>query len=404
MNILLLGSKGGEHAMARELARAGHTLYCLPGNPGLQQLAHPLSPDTDPIQFARKEGVELTIASSERLLAGGIADRFREAGLRLFGPQARSARIGSSRLVAKQFMLRHEIPTSRFVLCRLPGEVIQAAESFNWQVAIKSLIHDQITLCSSRKEVESAIGGELLVEERLWGDELSLSFFCDGEQWAAMPPIVDQKLLCDGGSGLQTGGMGAWVPEDVPYHEQIEQQIIEPTRKGLVGYRGILSLVIMITADGPKLLEYRCQCGDPEAQTLFPLFYGDLAETFVAAADGHLSRAFPQWKADHSCTVVLSTHNSALGGEVRGLQLLDGLDSIFAYQGATRLERGRVVTAGGRVLSVTGVAPTLAQAVERAYQGAGVIHFPGKFHRTDIGSNCQLGERLHLGSRYSQSR
>lgn len=424
MNVLVVGSGGREHALAWKLLareRTGQVL-CAPGNAGTALLA--TSIEADPLDFpalataALTHGVALTIVGPEAPLAAGIVDYFEGAGLKIFGPTRDAAQLESSKAWAKEQLLAAGIPTAR-------AEVVESAQraratlaAFGYPAVIKAdglasgkgvwVVQDArqadeaIEALFERKALGAA-ADRVLVEQHLAGRELSVLCFTDGERLAMMPPARDYKRLLDGDGGPNTGGMGGYTrPVDATSEllDEVAERILRPIlqRMDTIGapYRGVLYAGLMLTADGPFVLEFNCRFGDPEAQLLLPLLESDLAEVCQAVAEGCLDPDRIHWSQDATCGVVLAAERyptePRLGDEIKGIEALDA--GVCAFHGGTAYRaragtphRGEreLVTSGGRVLTVVAAGPTVAAARERAYANAARIDFRGQQMRGDIG-------------------
>ncbi|MGH7194710.1 MAG: phosphoribosylamine--glycine ligase, partial [Candidatus Saccharimonadales bacterium] len=368
MNILVLGSGGREHALIASLARFGHRLFCHPGNPGMLECASPLfdrqvllSDFEQLAKAAREKLIDLTVVGPELPLSLGIADYFASQKLALFGPSQSAARLESSKAWSKQFMLRHGIPTARFSVCRGKVQALATARALfaeGKQAVVKpsGLTGGKgVVCCDSIEEAVNAIeacigyGEEIVIEERLSGPELSLLALCDGTKMAPLVPAQDHKRLYNGGLGPNTGGIGAVAPvgfADSALLCRIEAEIVEPTLAGLIkegiDYRGTLFFGLMITREGPKVLEYNCRFGDPETQVVLPLLDADLAELMLDCLNGRLDRKKVRFLPLCACCVVLTScgypEAPKLGASVVGLEQLQGQANLRVFHAGTKRE------------------------------------------------------------------
>lgn len=423
MKILIIGSGGREHTLAHTFQRQQHSSYCLPGNPGTDKICLPLPEKwrgIDPndfralAAFAKEEHIDLTICGPEILLEKGIADIFHEEQLLFFGPDRSGSRIEYSKAWAKEFMRKYNIPTARYVICKNSHEANLAIDKYYHQwngVVIKpsGLTGGKgVKVCSSLQEAQKAIeiimdekkyshaGNEVVIEELLEGKEVSIMALCDGKSVLPLLPCQDHKRLYDGSQGPNTGGIGAYAP--VPFLDSdilscIETEIVERTVAGLneekIDYRGCLYFGLMLTEKGPRLLEYNCRFGDPEAQAVLPLIDSNLAELLAACASGSLQGKSIEWKPLSSCCVVMITRGypktCKTGFPIEGLESLENSPDIMAFLGKTKWdEHNNIITNGGRVLGVTATAESLEKATEKAYQAVRQINFQGAYYRYDI--------------------
>jgi len=421
MKVFVIGSGGREHAIAWALARNASVreLIAAPGNGGLSEIARCVRADVgDPralADVAEAEGAALTFVGPELPLVNGVVDEFSRRGLKIIGPDARAARLEGSKAFAKEFMARHGIPTARFAICDSAAEAHRAIASrrFDFPVVIKadglaagkgvSLAHtpEEADATIERLMVEKVLGaaGERIVlEECLIGRECSFLLFTDGEYLLPLPPAQDYKRAQDGDRGPNTGGMGAIsTPHllDEATRERILREIAWPTIRAAAQegfpYRGVLYIGLMLTPEGPRVLEYNVRLGDPEAQAILPRLEGDLLEIGDALVAGELSRVRPRWREDSTLCLVLASGgypgSYQTGYPIRGLEDARRLPEVVIFHaGTTRAPDGTFLTAGGRVLNVVARGRTLADARERAYAAASLITFEQMHYRRDIGA------------------
>ena len=450
LNVLVIGSGGREHALAWKLASSPRVaqVFCAPGNagtaaePGVANAAgsgavateRPFDPQ-DPqavLALARHLQAGLTVVGPEDPLAAGVADVFAEAGLPLFGPTRAAARLESSKAFAKTFMDRHAIPTARFEVAETPSAALAAVARFGSPVVVKAdglAAGKGVTVARDRATAEAAIhqameegtfgeaGRRVVIEECLEGPEVSVLALTDGETVLAFPPAQDHKRAFDGDRGPNTGGMGAYCPAPVlgPEEERfVGERILLPTVRGMAAagtpVRGVLYAGIMLTRDGPRVLEFNCRFGDPETQVLLPLLEDDLAELALAVARGELglwtdSRGrrpaaaggpvVPRLRvSDRSAVCVVMASGGypgryETGKAIEGLEPVESAGAVKVFHAGTKMSGGQVVTAGGRVLNVVATAATLGEAVRDAYRAAGRLRFEGAFYRRDIAARAE---------------
>ena len=422
MKLLLVGGGAREHALAWKLSRESGVsqVVCAPGNAGIAQAVRCVPADVgDPnavLALAEREAVDFTVVGPELPLARGVADVFAAAGRALFGPRRAAARLESSKVFAKEFMKRHQIPTARFVVCQSEVDALAAVTKgpFGFPVVVKAdglAAGKGVTVAPDRETAEAAVratmvdrrfgdaGAQLVVEECLTGQEASFFALCDGQQSVALPSAQDHKRVFDGDEGPNTGGMGAFAPSPLiseALATSVMEAVVRPVLDGLRAegseYRGVLYVGLMLTDTGPKVIEFNVRFGDPEAQVLLPMIETELAPVLLAAATGDLGA--PTWRVStdpHVGVVVAS--DGYPGPYTTGLPI-DGLDEAAAIPGVVVFHAGSAhrdsgfVTSGGRVLTVVGRGVTFEEAIARAYQGVGCISFPGKHVRTDIGQKA----------------
>ncbi|HEU5300056.1 MAG TPA: phosphoribosylamine--glycine ligase [bacterium] len=411
--MLVVGSGGREHVLAWKLARdaASYNLHAAPGNPGIASIGqcHPVRV-TDLARLAglaEQLSTDLTVVGPEAPLADGIVDLFRSRGLRIFGPSRQAARLESSKVFAKTLLRRHGIPTPGFEVFTDPVEALTYVRRHGRPVVVKAdgLAGGKgVVVTSDPAEAERAVldmmvrkihgtaGDRILIEERLEGPEVSVLAFVSGRAVYPLVPAQDYKRARDGNAGPNTGGMGAIAPARVSLVDlaRIVDEVLEPVAAAMADeghpYTGVLYAGLMITADGPQVLEFNCRFGDPEAQVILPLLQGDLAEAMIAVIEGRDPQI--RWSDDAAVCVV-----AASGGYPRkyttGLPIA-GMESVpsgaVVFHAGTAMREGRLVTAGGRVLNVVATGGTLEEARGRAYAGMSAIRFEGMQYRSDIGA------------------
>jgi phosphoribosylamine--glycine ligase len=403
MKILVIGSGGREHALCWKLKQSPKTsvLYAAPGNPGIAQVATCLA-TKDYLAAAESVDADLTVVGPEGPLAEAVVDQFRSKGRAIVGPTAAAARLEASKTFAKEFMLRANIPTARFATVTSAREAQDALRQFDFPVVLKAdglAAGKGVVVANSPDEATQAIaqllspGSSLVIEEFLTGEEVSFIVLSDGVNIVPLEPSQDHKAVHDGDTGPNTGGMGAYCDGRIldEFHKsQILAQIIRPAVEHMRAegqpFTGFLYAGLMMTAQGPKVLEFNARLGDPETQVLMHRMESDFVEPLFAAAHGSLDEGTLLWREEPSVCVVLAAagYPSAVrtGDAIKGL---GQTESVTVFHAGTKLEDNALVTSGGRVLGVTARGPSLPEAIRNTYEEIRHIHFEGMHYRTDIG-------------------
>ena len=416
MKILVLGSGGREHALVWKLRQSPRVsaVFCAPGNAGIAQLATcvplKISEHAALVQFAKNERIDLTVVGPDDALAAGIVDFFQSHGLRIFGPTQHAAQLESSKVFAKEFMQRHGLPTARSGSFSDSIEAQKFCRTMSYPLVVKAdglALGKGVIIAQNSWEAALAIheimdarkfgdaGSRVVIEEFLEGEECSIHALVDGKNYLLLPTAQDHKRALDGDLGLNTGGMGAFSPAaklvTPAMEERIHREILAPFIAGLardgLDFRGMLFPGLMITADGPKLLEFNCRFGDPETQVLLARLDSDLVDLLEATIDGRLGSVQAKWKTESAICVILAS--PGYPGVYSTGRLISGLDQvaddIIVFHAGTRKDGEKILTNGGRVLGVTAVASDLAAAREKAYAAVKKIKFGGGVQfRTDI--------------------
>jgi phosphoribosylamine--glycine ligase len=425
MRVLVIGSGAREHALvARLSADPGVAdIACAPGNPGIARLARTFPLDVGDVEaaaaLAARERVDLTVVGPEVPLGNGIADRFARDGRLLFGPTAAAARLETSKAFAKDFMARHGVPTARFRICAGAGEAAAhvASGTFGFPVVLKAdglAAGKGVVIADDRAAADAAIaaamndrvfgsaGDTLVIEEHLTGPEVSFFVVSDGERAVPIGSAQDHKRIFDEDRGPNTGGMGAFAPSplmDEALASRVMREIVEPVIGGMAAeghpFRGFLYAGLMLTPDGPKVIEFNVRLGDPEAQVILPLIDEPLAPILAAAAGGSLGRSSVRLGGGTLTGVVLASRgypaSSSSGQAIAGIDAAAAIPGVTVYHAGTAVrDGGKVVTAGGRVLTVVGRGDDFAESIARAYAGVMQISFDGMQFRHDIGRKALM--------------
>ena len=424
MKVLVVGSGAREHALAWKFSgeRAVSGVVCAPGNPGMAAVANladvnPGDPDAL-AALAAREQIDLTVVGPELPLDRGIADLFRSKGLRIFGPSRAAAQLECSKVFAKAFMARHGIPTARYRICEEAAaaqDVIDSGE-LGFPVVVKAdgLAGGKgVVVAPDRETAVAAVraamddrqfgdaGSRVVLEECLAGPEVSFFAICDGRRASALMSAQDHKRVFDGDEGPNTGGMGAFTPSplmDDAMRARVLSEIVDPVVAGLRAegreYCGFLYAGLMLTCDGPKVIEFNVRFGDPEAQVVIPMIAGDLAPRLAAAADGALDDTPIAFGPEPHVGVVLASGGYpgpfTTGYPIEGLAQAEAVPGVVVFHAGTSTEAGsgRLLTAGGRVLTVVGHGATYEAAIARAYEGVSKISFERMHFRNDIGQKA----------------
>lgn len=415
-NVFVIGEGGREHALAWKLAQSKSLgkLFVSRGNPGTETCATNLNIEVNDtkslINFAKKNQIDLTVIGPDNPLANGIVDKFEKAGLKVFGPSKQSAKIEWSKAFAKRFMTEVGIPTASFKVFSDYKKAKSFLKKANYPLVIKfsGLAKGKgVFVCKTQNETEKVLakifldkefgdsGIKVVVEEFLEGDEISVHTLCSKNGFKTFPASQDHKRLLDNDLGPNTGGMGSFAP--VPWvntelMKKITKQIVEPTIQSLqkkdLNFQGCLFPGVIVTPNRPKVLEYNARFGDPETQTYMRLLKNDLLELLNACLDNKLDKVRLRWEKGYAVCVVLTTQGyptkPVFGDSIKGLEEAEKMDGVVVFHSGTTKKGNRLLTAGGRVLSVTAVGKTLKEAQEKVYSAVNKIKFKGMHFRTDI--------------------
>lgn len=417
MKVLVIGGGGREHALVWKIAQSPlvEEVFCAPGNAGIAGQATCVALKVDDIDglldFARKEQIGLTVVGPELPLTLGIVDRFREAGLTIFGATRAAAQIEGSKSFSKDLMAKYGVPTAAYGTFTDRDQAVAFIERQGAPIVVKAdglAAGKGVILASSVEEAVAAVdsilcegvfgsaGARVVIEEFLEGEEASFLAFTDGERIVPLASSQDHKAVYDGDTGPNTGGMGAYSPAPVvtsEIHAKIIEQVLKPTIAGMAAegcaYSSIIYAGLMIKDGELKVLEFNARFGDPETQPLLARLKSDLVPVLLACARGDLSGVELEWHDKAAVCVVMAAGgypgDYAKGQVIEGLDAAAGIEDLTVFHAGTVLQDGKVVTAGGRVLGVTGLGTTVAEAIERAYQGVKAISWPKVHYRSDIG-------------------
>lgn len=416
MKILVVGSGGREHALVWKMAQSPRTpqIFCAPGNAGIEGLATCVPIKADDIAglkaFALKEGIDLTVVGPEAPLALGIADEFRKARLKIFGPTKAAARLESSKSFSKDIMAANHIPTAVSRSFEQMDQALAYLDAHPAPIVVKAdgLAQGKgVVVAMTREEAKQAVrdameksifgqaGQRVLIEEFLDGEELTIMAFTDGNTVVPMIPAQDHKRIGDGDAGPNTGGMGAYAPAPIATAalcDQVTRQVLQPTVDAMARlgcpFQGVLYAGLMIVRGTPYVLEFNARMGDPETEVVLPLLKTDLVEVMEAVVEHRLDELQVEWTQDTAVCVVITSPgypgSYQTGLPIQGLPLAADRSHVAVFHAGTKRESGTVVTAGGRVLAVSAWGPSLLHARAQVYQAVQGITFPGCHYRTDI--------------------
>ncbi len=416
MKILLIGSGGREHALAMALKKSEHCgkLYCAPGNAGIAEIAKcvelNISDHAAVIEFCHKHDVEFVVVGPEGPLVGGLTDALLEVGIKHFGPSSRAAQLEGSKGFTKDLCREFNIPTAAYgrFTTAATAQAYLAKQKLPIVIKADGLAAGKgVVIAATKAEAEAAIdacfagvfgkaGAEVAIEDFMEGEEASFFALCDGTHVLALATAQDHKRVGEGDTGPNTGGMGAYSPAPVMTAALVKRtlaEIIVPTVAAMATrgspFKGVLFAGLMITKEGPKLIEYNARFGDPETQVLMMRLKSDLLELLLATADGTLHHKKAEWKKDVALTVVMAADGypgtPKKGTEIRGLGKADKLKHVQVFHAGTKRDGDRLIADGGRVLNVTALGDTVAEAQKRVYEAIAKIDWPGGFCRSDIG-------------------
>ena len=420
MKVLVIGSGGREHTLIWKINQSPKVsqIYCAPGNAGISQLAQCININADNIEelvnFANKEKIDLTVVGPELPLSKGIVNEFNRWGLKIFGPSQEAAEIESSKVFSKYLMKKYNIPTANYEVFQNSEEALDYIKQQTFPLVIKAdglaagkgvfivknldQVVDALNTLMEEKKFGEA-GRQIVVEEFLEGEEVSILAFCDGKAVVPMISSQDHKKIFDNDQGPNTGGMGAYSP--VPFYtteikEKVCREILKPTVKGLRNeekeYKGVLYAGLILTKEGPKVLEFNARFGDPETQVVLPGLKTDLVDILNAVIEETLHKINIEWEDNAAVCVVVASGGYPgkypKGKVISGLEGLEKMKDIVVFHAGTKLQDGKVITSGGRVLGITARDETISKAKERAYKGVKEIYFEDMYYRKDIASKA----------------
>jgi len=420
MKVLVIGSGGREHTLVWKITQSPKVskVYCAPGNAGISRLAQCVNIDADSIEklvdFAKKEKIDLTVVGPELPLSRGIVNEFNKQGLRIFGPSKEATEIESSKVFSKFLLKKYNIPTANYEVFQNSEKALDYIQQQTFPLVIKAdglaagkgvfivknLLEakDALNTLMDEKQFGDA-GRQVIIEEFLEGEEVSILAFCDGKTVIPMVSSQDHKKIFDNDQGPNTGGMGAYSP--VPFYpDEVEKRVLEeilkPTIKGLQRegkeYKGVLYAGLILTKEGPKVLEFNARFGDPETQVILPRLKTDLVDILNAVIEGSLHKINIEW--NNNCAVCVVVASGGYPGKyqkgkvISGLERLEKMKNIIAFHAGTKLQDNQVITSGGRVLGITAWDETISKAKERAYMAVKEIYFEDMYYRKDIAAKA----------------
>lgn len=417
MKVLVVGSGGREHALCWAIAKSPKCtkLYAAPGNAGIAAVAECVDILADDVPgivaFAKATSIDFVVVGPEVALVKGLVDKLEDEGIKAFGPSAKAAQLEGSKAFMKDILGKYGIPTAAYGTFDEPDAAKSYIMKQDTRLVVKAdgLAEGKgVILCHNKNEAYAAIdhmmierafgaaGDEILIEEFMEGEEVSFFALVDGKKAVAFASAQDHKAVHDGGTGPNTGGMGAYSPTPVvtqQLHDQIMADIINPTIQAMADegcpYKGVLFCGLMITKDGPKVLEYNVRFGDPECQVLMARLKSDVLDALLACCDGHLDKVKIEWRDETALLVVMASNgypgHYSKGSVIKGLDLASAIEDITVFHAGTKAKGNTIISNGGRVLGVTALGKTVKDAHDKAYQGVAEIDWPDGFCRTDIG-------------------
>lgn len=417
MKVLIVGSGGREHAIAWSVAKSDKIdkIYCAPGNAGISEFAECVPIGAMEFEklvaFAKEKEIDLTIIGMDDPLVGGVVDAFEEAGLRVFGPRKNAAILEGSKAFSKDLMKKYHIPTAAYENFDDPEKALQYLETAKFPIVLKAdglALGKGVLICNSLEEAKEGVksimldkqfgtaGNTMVIEEFMTGREVSVLSFVDGKTIKTMTSAQDHKRALDGDQGLNTGGMGTFSPSpfytdevDAFCQKYIYQATVDAMRAEGREFKGIIFFGLMLTADGPRVLEYNARFGDPETQVVLPRMKSDIIEVMEACIDGTLDQVDLEFEDNAAVCVVLASEGYPVkyekGLEISGLESFKDKEGYYCFHAGTKFENGTIVTNGGRVLGITAKGKDLKEARANAYAATEWVSFDNKYMRSDIG-------------------
>jgi phosphoribosylamine--glycine ligase len=420
MKVLVVGSGGREHALVWKISQSKSVdeIFAAPGNAGISEIAQCVNISGDDVEglvkFAKEKNIDLTVVGPEAPLVKGIVDTFERGNLRIFGPVALAARLEASKVFSKQIMIKSGVPTPACEIFDDPQQAKDYINKTSLPIVVKAdgLAQGKgVIVASTRQEALEAVtsimeqkvfgeaGKQVIIEECLVGEEVSILVFCDGENFIPLASSQDHKRIFDNDNGPNTGGMGAYSPAPVISNrlmkkvlDKIIRPVVDEMSKIGCPYKGVLYAGLMITKDGPKVLEFNVRFGDPETQAILPRLKTDLVEIMQAVIDGELNKLRLSWKRDSCVCVVISSGgypgDYQKGQEISGLENLKGRKDLMVFHAGTKSQDNKITTNGGRVLGVTALGENIQDAINKSYLAINNIKFEGMHFRKDIGAKA----------------
>lgn len=417
MKVLIVGSGGREHAIAWKVAQSPRVekIYCAPGNAGIEEYAQCVDIGAMEFEklaaFAKEEQIDLTVIGMDDPLVGGVVDVFEREGLRVFGPRKNAAVLEGSKAFSKDLMKKYGIPTAAYENFTDPKEALAYLETAKFPIVLKAdglALGKGVLICQDLEEAKAGVreimedkkfgsaGNTMVIEEFMTGREVSVLSFVDGKTIKTMTSAQDHKRAMDGDQGLNTGGMGTFSPSpfytpevDAFCREHIYQPTVDAMAKEGRPFKGVIFFGLMLTEDGPKVLEYNARFGDPEAQVVLPRMKNDIVDVFEACIDGTLDQVDLQFEDNAAVCVVLASEGYPVSYEkgfpIRGLENFKDKDGYYVFHAGTKKKDGQIVTNGGRVLGVVAKGEDLKKARANAYEAIKLVEFDNKYYRHDIG-------------------
>lgn len=418
MKVLVVGSGGREHAIVWKIVQSkkAEKIYCAPGNAGIAELAECVPIGAMELKkladFAEENGIGLTVIGMDDPLVAGVVDEFEARGLRVFGPRKNAAILEGSKAFSKELMKKYNIPTAAYEVFCSAEDAVRYLQTAKFPIVLKAdglALGKGVLICNTREEAEAGVcalmtdkqfgtaGDTIVIEEFMTGHEVSVLSFCDGKTIRIMTSAQDHKRAKDGDKGLNTGGMGTFSPSPF-YTEEVDavcrQQIYQATVDAMAAegreFKGVIFFGLMLTAEGPKVLEYNARFGDPETQVVLPRMKNDIVDVFEACIDGTLEQIELDFADNAAVCVVLASdgypEKYEKGFEIAGLEHFQEKEGYYAFHAGTKSEQGKCVTNGGRVLGITALGADLKEARSNAYAATEWVSFANKYKRNDIGS------------------